>query len=95
LFKTELQKKVANRLFVTPKVGLNFSGVLVKAGKTEQDWSTFADVKLHLPNSNPEPVHDTLIQNSNIAYVQIIPPVEQQPVVNNVTYLSPVDHADD
>jgi hypothetical protein len=96
MFKTELQKKVKNRLFVTPKVGLNFSGVLVKADRTEQGWATFTDAKLHLPNANPEPVHDTIIQNSNIAYLQILPPVEEKPVVNNVTYLTKFqDDADD
>ena len=74
MFKTAFQKKVHNRFFVTPKVGLNFSGVLVKAGRAEKDWSTFVDVKAHLPNSSPEPLEgDMLIQNSNIAYAQIIP----------------------
>lgn len=94
MFKTALQKKVSHRFFVTPRAGVNFSGVLTKAGKKEHDWSTFVDVKAHLPNANPEPCPgEMFIQNSNIAYMQLMP--IEEPVINNVTYLHQIADADD
>jgi hypothetical protein len=72
--KTSLQKRVLQRFFVTPKAGVNFSGVLIHADSSDRGQSVFADVKIHMPGENPEPVvGHTYIPNSNIAYVQEMP----------------------
>lgn len=74
MFKTSLQKRVHQRFFVTPKSGVNFSGVLLSADKDERGQTVFTDVKVHMPGEDPEAcLGYTFIPNSNIAYVQEMP----------------------
>lgn len=74
MFKTSLQKRLLQRFFVTPKSGVNFSGVLIHADKNEHGQTVFADVKVHMAGEEPDPaIGHTYIFNSNIAYVQEMP----------------------
>jgi len=71
LFKNSIQQHVRERFFVTPKVGMNFSGVLYSTCK---HYHVFVDVKIHPPDDKPQEVAGQLFiqhgQNGNVAYMQ-------------------------
>lgn len=74
IFKNALRKRIRQRFFVTPRSGLNFSGVLVEFDRSENGYEVYADVVAYPPDSNPEPAKGlTYIRHSNVAYVQEVP----------------------
>jgi hypothetical protein len=73
--KDALQKKLRQRFFVTPKSGLNFTGILIECDRREDGLEVYADVQVYPPDSNPEPVEGTTyIRHHNVAYAQLLPP---------------------
>ena len=75
--KNAFQRRVSRRFYVTPKAGVNFSGVLVRSDGHDDGHSVFADVKVHQDGREPESVVGELyIRNNNVAYVQEMPHVD-------------------
>lgn len=70
--KDSIQKHLRERFYVTPKAGLNFSGVLIDKCK---NYYVFADGKVHpADGSNPQAlVGDVYIECENVAYLQRLP----------------------
>lgn len=70
--KNLIQKKLRTRFHVTPKVGLQFSGVLIAEDST---YATFADVEVYPEASPPEKCSGELyIRHENVAYAQTAVP---------------------
>jgi hypothetical protein len=66
--KNLIQKRLRQRFHVTPRVGNQFSGVLLAE---DRDYAVFADVVAYPPDGNPEKVAgDLFIRHSNVAYAQ-------------------------
>lgn len=66
--KNLIQKQLRERFFVTPKSGLNFSGVLLAA---DRSYYHFAGVTAYPSDADPEPVDgDVFIERDNVAYLQ-------------------------
>lgn len=73
MFKNSLQKKLRSRFHVTPKFGLDFSGVLIQCDKGEDGYSVFADVVAYPEQADPEPIKgDVYVRNSQVAYSQLV-----------------------
>lgn len=71
MFKNLIQRKLRARLLVTLHSGTHFSGVLLTHDKGEEGYSTFGDVKLHLPDKEPQSAQGELyVRNSKIEYWQ-------------------------
>ncbi|BCP41440.1 hypothetical protein MINTMi27_15330 [Mycobacterium intracellulare] len=69
--KNLIQKKLRTRFHVTPKVGMQFSGVLVGE---DSSYAVFADVVAYPENASPEKCSgDIYIRHDNVAYVQTAP----------------------
>lgn len=69
-----VQKHLRERFYVTPKAGLNFSGVLITKCKR---YYVFADGKIHPDDGNPQPVvGEIYIERDNVAYLQRLPNVD-------------------
>ena len=78
MFKNSLQKKLRSRFYVTPKSGLEFSGVLVKCDRGEDGYSVFVDAVAYPDNANPEPLAgEVYVLNAHIAYSQLVAHVNQ------------------
>ena len=73
MFRNAFQKKLSQRFFVTPKSGVNFSGVLVKCDKGSDGHSVFADVKVHVEGRTESATGTLYIRNDNVAYCQELP----------------------
>lgn len=68
--KNLIQKRLCTRFHVTPKVGINFEGVLLQEDET---YAVFADVVAFPEDASPEKCDGELyIRHSNIAYVQTV-----------------------
>jgi hypothetical protein len=68
--KNLIQKKLRTRFHVTPKVGAQFSGVLIAE---DRDYAEFSGVVAYSDNDVPAKVDgNLLIRHSNIAYVQTV-----------------------
>lgn len=69
--KNLIQKKLRNRFHITPRVGMQFSGVLVAE---DSQYMQFADVVAYPDDGSPERVNGELyIRHTNVAYVQTVP----------------------
>jgi hypothetical protein len=63
-----MRKQLRERFFVTPKTGMNFSGVLLNS---DRNYYIFADVTVHPPDDEPQAVEgDLFIERGNVAYLQ-------------------------
>lgn len=74
-YKNSIQKHLRERFFVTPKVGHNFSGVLISSCK---EYHVFADVTVYPPETDPQQANGEIyIKHSpdggNVAYCQRLP----------------------
>lgn len=66
--KNLIQRKLRERFHVTPRVGTQFSGVLIAEDRV---YAAFADVVAYPDDASPEKVEGELyIRHSNVAYVQ-------------------------
>ena len=73
--KDAVERRLRQRFFVTPKVGLNFAGVLTEYDKSEKGYQVYRDVVIYPPDSNPEPAEgETFIRHTNVACQQLLPP---------------------
>jgi len=68
--KNLIQKRLRTRFHVTPRVGVQFSGVLIAE---DSQYAVFADVVAYPEGGNPERAEgDLYIRHANIAYVQTV-----------------------
>lgn len=68
--KNLIQRRLRTRFHVTPRVGMQFSGVLVAEDSV---YAVFADVIAYPDESSPEKVAGELfIRHNNLAYVQTV-----------------------
>lgn len=69
--KNLIQRKLRERFHVTPKVGTQFSGVLIAE---DSQYAAFADVLAYPDDAIPEKVDgEVYIRHTNVAYVQRLP----------------------
>jgi hypothetical protein len=69
--KNLIQKRLRQRFHVTPKVGNQFSGVLLAE---DRHYAVFADVIAYPDEADPEKVAgDLYVPADNIAYSQLVP----------------------
>jgi small nuclear ribonucleoprotein (snRNP)-like protein len=74
--KNLIQRKLRTRFHVTPRVGYQFSGVLISE---DSQYAVFTDVVAYPDDSTPEKADgDLYIRHTNVAYVQTVPPHESQ-----------------
>lgn len=67
--KNLIQRKLLTRFHVTPRVGMQFSGVLVAEDRV---YAQFADVIAYPDDAPSEKVAgDLFIRHSNVAYLQL------------------------
>lgn len=68
-----IQEKLRQRFHVTPKHGLQFSGVLIAE---DPEYAVFADVVVYLDDDTPQKAdgEEVYIRHSNVAYVQRLTP---------------------
>jgi hypothetical protein len=72
--KNLIKRQLRERFFVTPKSGMNFSGVLIDE---DRNHYVFAAVKVNPPDDDPQPVEgDVYIERGNVAYLQRLPHVD-------------------
>lgn len=64
-----IARHLRERFHVTPKVGNQFSGVLLSE---DRDYAVFADVIVYVDDDNPVKAdgEEVYIRHTNIAYVQ-------------------------
>lgn len=63
-----IQQKLRERFHVTPKVGTQFSGVLISEDRL---YSVFADVIAYPDDGNPEKIAGEIyMPQDNVAYLQ-------------------------
>lgn len=68
--KNLIQRKLRTRFHVAPKVGTQFSGVLIAE---DRDYAVFADVVAYPDDATPVKVDGELyIRHANVAYVQTV-----------------------
>lgn len=68
--KNLIQRKLRTRFHVTPRVGTQFSGVLIAEDST---YAAFASVVAYPEDAPPEKVDGELyIRHTNVAYVQTV-----------------------
>jgi small nuclear ribonucleoprotein (snRNP)-like protein len=74
--KNLIQRKLRERFHVTPRVGTQFSGVLIAEDRT---YAVFASVVAYPDNDVPEKVEGEIyIRHDNVAYVQRLTDASRQ-----------------
>jgi predicted YcjX-like family ATPase len=73
--KNSIEKLVRQRLHVTPKVGYDFSGVLLHADRSRDGQYVFAHVTVYPPEAVPEKLEgEVFFDRANVHFVQKLPP---------------------
>lgn len=73
--KNLIQKRLRERFHVTPRVGTQFSGVLIAE---DSQYAAFADVVAYPDDATPTKVDGELyIRHTNVAYVQRLPHADE------------------
>lgn len=72
--KNSIEKLVRQRLHITPKVGYDFSGVLLHADRGRDGQYVFAHVIVYPPEGAPEKLEgEILFDKVNVHFVQKLP----------------------
>ena len=73
--KNSIEKLVRQRLHITPKVGYDFSGVLLHADRGRDGQYVFAHVIVYLPDAGQEKLDgEVYFDKADVHFVQKLPP---------------------